>query len=233
MLSGFAYTKYHGTEKDYIGTGMLNLAIPYIIKAKICVCIGSGGGFVPALMRLTQREAEIPNSKTFLVDANVSERGFGSPERSAGWLSSDNPFKKLFPDIELCIELSEDFARTFRDRSDHQIDYLHIDGDHTMKGCADDFINFEPLLSEHAIITFHDTRYSSVQKAIGYIRQKYPNYDIIDMPELSQGIAIAKKRRNSDCPTRLGGARNDPESDVEIVEKLAWDRNMNKDTKKS
>ena len=79
---------------------------------------------------------------------------------------------------------------------------LHIDGDHTMNGCFEDFANFEKLLSEFAITTIHDTRYSSVQKALGFIRQKYPQYDIVDMPELAQGIAIIKKRRDPSCSPR-------------------------------
>jgi hypothetical protein len=224
LLSGFAYAKYHGIESAFLGSGMLNFALPYTLRAKVCVCIGSGGGVVPALMALAQAEASVQDPLTILVDANLAAAGMGSPERERGWMSKGNTFTDMFPEIRIHIEKSIDFSRAYVGRYGVPIDCLHIDGDHTMDGCFTDFEVFEPLLADSAIVTLHDTRYSSVQKAMGYIRQKYPNFDIVDMPELGQGFAIAKRRLNATCATLIGGARPDPESDVRHIERLRSQR---------
>src|SRR5690242_13390644 len=61
--SGLARTTYswsHGADSgSYIGSGLLYFAIPYMLKAKTCVCIGSGAGFVPRLMHQAQLEAHV------------------------------------------------------------------------------------------------------------------------------------------------------------------------------
>src|SRR5262245_47159520 len=46
----------HGAEGDYLGMGLLYYALVYGMRAKVAVCLGSGGGFVPRLMRQAQRD---------------------------------------------------------------------------------------------------------------------------------------------------------------------------------
>ena len=49
----------HGSDgKEYLGGGMLYYTMAYITRAKVCVCLGSGGGFVPRLMVQAQRDLQ-------------------------------------------------------------------------------------------------------------------------------------------------------------------------------
>ena len=60
----------HGAEENstFLGAGMLYYALCYAMQCKTCVCLGSGGGFVPRMMRQAQRDLGLPESRTILVD---------------------------------------------------------------------------------------------------------------------------------------------------------------------
>lgn len=45
-----AWADSHNGRGDYLGTGMFYYALAYMKKAKLCICLGSGGGFVPRIM---------------------------------------------------------------------------------------------------------------------------------------------------------------------------------------
>ena len=60
----------HGSDNgsDDLNAGLIYYALAYSARAKTCVCLGSGGGFVPRMMRQAQRDLNIEGSRTFLVD---------------------------------------------------------------------------------------------------------------------------------------------------------------------
>lgn len=218
-VADVAFSEYHGVDTSHLGAAILYYAFAYGLKARLCVCLGSGGGTVPMLFRQAQRDSGLEGSKTLLVDANRPESGWGSPRRQGGWLERTNPMTFRFSDILVWQITTAEAARVL-DTEGATIDVLHIDADHTADGCFHDFAAFEPMLAEHGVCTMHDTRYSSVQKAIGYIRQTYPLFDIIDFPDLAQGVAIARRRRRADCTPLIGVARPDPEADVRRGERI-------------
>lgn len=41
----------HGASKENLGAGMLYYVLAYAAQAKLCVCLGSGDGFVPRILR--------------------------------------------------------------------------------------------------------------------------------------------------------------------------------------
>ena len=45
-----SYRWTHGANDTYMGSGIMYFSIPYFLKARVCVCLGSGGGYVPRLM---------------------------------------------------------------------------------------------------------------------------------------------------------------------------------------
>ena len=50
------YRWTHGANDLYMGSGIFYYAIPYFLKAEVCVCLGSGGGFVPHIMSQARLE---------------------------------------------------------------------------------------------------------------------------------------------------------------------------------
>ena len=71
----------HGAHDAYLSAGLLYYTLTYAMRAEVAVCLGSGGGFVPRLMRQAQRDAGIAErSRTILVDGNVPDAGWGAPQ---------------------------------------------------------------------------------------------------------------------------------------------------------
>lgn len=145
-----AWKESHGADDSgALGAGLFYYSIVHMKKAKLSVCLGSGGGFVPMMMKQAQRDLGLSNAKTVLVDGNMG--GFGRPK----WMSEDSHFRINYPDIEILIDSTANIAK--EKQGDWKIDYLHIDADHSFEGAMKDFRDYLPLMSKNGIITFHDT----------------------------------------------------------------------------
>ena len=186
----------HGADHDYLGSGLLYYAIVYALRAQVAVCLGSGGGFVPRIMRQAQRDLGIgETSRTILVDGNNPAVGWGAP----AWLAEDSFFRSHFPDVEIIVDLTGNAARSVFEKHDISIDYLHIDADHSFEGCFEDFKTYRRFLHEGSIITFHDTNLAGagVKHVIEHIRTLC-DCDVVDFPEIGEGIALVRTRKVSD-----------------------------------
>lgn len=185
----------HGATDDFLGSGMLYYAVAYAMKARVAVCLGSGGGFVPRLLRQAQRDAGIASESTvILIDGNCPQAGWGSPR----WLSSTSFFRRAFPDVRILVETTE-VAATRLSRENVRIDYLHIDADHSYAGARTDFDRYLPLLADHFVITFHDTDEPGVDQLLLELRQR-DDLDVVNIPEIGRGVAIARPRRGRTAP---------------------------------
>jgi hypothetical protein len=198
LTVGDKWCTSHAAEPDTenLGAGMLYYSLAYSLRAQTCVCLGSGGGFVPRMMRQAQRDLELPESRTFLVDGveNVSaERKniWGSPD----WVKEDSPFRHNFPEVETVISLTEDAFHNVFAPSGQPIDYLHVDADHHYDGAKLDFDLFSTLVPEEGIITLHDTTNfrppCGVPQLLSEIREK-GEFAVIDFP-IAYGTAILKR----------------------------------------
>jgi hypothetical protein len=182
-LQQTAFAWSHGADAlSYIGSGILYFAIPYVLKARTCVCIGSGGGYVPRFMHHAQVEAKVQGARTILIDANKGK--FGRPN----YQSERSFFRKRFSAIEIVEMNSADYAAVAKNQ-DIKIDYLHIDGDHTYEGALSDFTKYLPLMSNKGLITIHDTGGRFPCAAI-VSTIKGMGHSVIDLPHVGEGMAI-------------------------------------------
>ena len=91
------YRWTHGATDLSMGDGLLIYSIIHYLRAKTCVCLGSGGGFIPRIMtqaRIDLYDCEIFEGNrdynwgdigtTFLVDASNGVGGF------TDWLEVDS-----------------------------------------------------------------------------------------------------------------------------------------------
>lgn len=191
----------HGAAEHYLGMGLLYYSIVYINRAQTVVCLGSGGGFVPRLMRQAQRDlglAEI--ARTILVDANKPEVNWGAP----AWLSPDSFFRQAFSDVELFISTTSEAAKNYFSPQAIVIDYLHIDADHSFAGCLEDFRLYRPFLRKGAIVTLHDSNLdvAGVGAVVEYLRTR-EDCEVLDLPDSGCGTALV--RITGDHPPRFGG----------------------------
>ena len=162
-LEPVKYRWTHGATDLHLGDGMLVYSLILFNRAKTCVCIGSGGGFIPRIMTQARRDlweqgifegnnqAEWGDiGTTLIIDAANGVGGF------TDW-TEENSFLRQHFDPQVILETSERAFYDYFVRQDIKIDYLHIDGDHSYNGVKKDFDLYSTIMSENGIITIHDT----------------------------------------------------------------------------
>ena len=152
-----SYRWTHGANDYYMGGGIMYFSIPYFLKARVCVCLGSGGGYVPRLMvdcvhelNETQMYGEDKYGEVYVVDAT---NGFNG---EVDWSDEDSFLREKF-NPRFINSTTEDAFYNFFVKRDVKIDYLHIDADHTYEGCKLDFDLYSTIMNENGIISIHDT----------------------------------------------------------------------------
>ena len=152
-----SYRWTHGANDTYMGAGIFYYAIPYFLKAQVCVCLGSGGGYVPRLMvdcvhelNETHMYGEDKYGEVYVVDATNSVNG------EVDWADEDSYLREKF-NPRFINSTTEDAFYNFFVKRDIKIDYLHIDADHTYEGCKLDFDLYSTIMNENGIISIHDT----------------------------------------------------------------------------
>lgn len=140
------WSESHGVEGDHQGAGALYFGLPYMLRAKRCVCLGSGAGFVPLQMLGAQRrlvqEDVLSGTDVSLVDANVGIWGLPVYESGA----------EIDPELRLVKKLTADAVSELSD-----INYLHVDADHSYDGVLSDLLAYIPKMSGDWAVTVHDT----------------------------------------------------------------------------
>lgn len=188
----------HGSDGGgYLGGGLLYYALAYMSRARLCVCLGSAGGFVPRLMRQAQRDLGLEGARTVLVDATIGLTAAADPRGRAPrkkwgrpqWVDSNSFFRTEFSDIEVLVRFTKDVAA--EKAKDWQIDYLHIDADYSHGGRWADFVDYAPLMAPNGFITCHDTdgrlpcsRVLADIKAAGH--------SVVNFPEIGWGVALIR-----------------------------------------
>ena len=173
------YRWTHGAGDLHLGDGLLIYSIIHYLRAKTCVCLGSGGGFIPRIMtqaRFDLYDAEIFSGNndinwgdigsTYLVDASNGVGGF------TDWTDENSFFRKNF-DPRLLLTTTERAFYDFFVKEDIKIDYLHIDAGHSYEDVKQDFELYSQLLQPHGIISIHDTD-------ISFEKEHYITDDIRD-----------------------------------------------------
>lgn len=157
------YRWTHGATNENMGDGLLVYSLIQNMRAKVCVCIGTGGGFIPRIM--TQARIDLFKQgifegnndlnwgdigTTYLIDAC---NGIGGPNDLE---NEDSFFRKKFQP-RFIKDTSENAFYNFFVRQDIKIDVLFIDGDHSYEGVKKDFDLYSTILSDKGIIIIHDT----------------------------------------------------------------------------
>lgn len=157
------YRWTHGASDYHLGDGLLVYSVIQYMRAKTCVCLGSGGGFIPRIMsqaRMELHDQEIFSGNkqmewgdigtTILVDANNGINGH------TDWTELNSFFRQNFP-CRVIIDSTDRAFYNYFVKEDIRIDYLHIDAGHSFENIKQDFDLYSSILSPHGIISVHDT----------------------------------------------------------------------------
>jgi hypothetical protein len=157
------YRWTHGATKEHMGDGLLVYSIIQHMRAKVCVCIGSGGGFIPRIM--TQARMDLWEQKIFEGNNDKNWGDIGATYvvdacNGIGGKSDIEDESSLFRSAfhpRFIKETSEKAYYDFFVKQDIKIDVLFIDGDHSYDGVKLDFDLYSKILSNKGIIMIHDT----------------------------------------------------------------------------
>lgn len=157
------YRWTHGATDKYIGDGLIVYSVIQHMKAKNCVCIGSGGGYIPRIM--TQARYDLYNQDIFEGNSDYNWGDIGAtylvdPCNGVGGPSDvddENSFYRTHFYPRFIKETSEKAFYDFFVTQDIKIDVLFIDGDHTYEGVKKDFDLYSTILNEDGVIFIHDT----------------------------------------------------------------------------
>jgi len=176
------YRWTHGATDLHLGDGLLIYSVIQYLRAKVCVCLGSGGGFVPRIM--SQARMELHDQKIFegnklieygdigttiLVDAS---NGIGG---ETDWIDENSFFRQHFP-CRIILETTENAFYNYFVKEDIKIDYLHIDAGHSYENVKQDFELYSQLLNPYGIVSIHDTDSSYEKEHIVSHDIKLENY---------------------------------------------------------
>jgi len=184
ILKGDTYAPSHHARDGFLGGGMLYYALAYMIKAELCVCLGSGTGFVPKMMRQAQLDAGVVDGKTMVIDADLESAGWGSPD----YFKNETEFTKNFADVIRIKELSVEASKRFEPGS---IGYLHIDADHSYEGVKADFEAYKDKITPRGMITLHDSIPRDRGCGVYRLVEELRNLHSVDVTNLSIGTGVA------------------------------------------
>lgn len=157
------YRWTHGATDLHMGDGIVVYSLIQHLRAKNCVCIGSGGGYIPRIM--TQARIDLHKQGIFEGNDTYNWGDIGATyvvdvcngvggDTDIG--DEDSFYRKTFYP-RFIKDTSENAYYNFFVLQDIKIDLLFIDGDHTYEGVKKDFDLYSNLLSDHGIIMIHDT----------------------------------------------------------------------------
>lgn len=157
------YRWTHGATDFHMGDGIVVYSLIQHLRAKNCVCIGSGGGYIPRIM--TQARIDLHKQGIFEGNGDYNWGDIGATyvvdacNGVGGDTDMDNEDsfyrKNFYP--RFIKDTSENAYYNFFVLQDIKIDFLFIDGDHTYEGVKKDFDLYTQLLSENGVIIIHDT----------------------------------------------------------------------------
>ena len=157
------YRWTHGATDLHMGDGIIIYALIQHLRSKNCVCIGSGGGYIPRIM--TQARIDLHKQGIFdgNGDYNWGDIGATYVVDACNGVGGDTDInneesfyrKNFYP--RFIKDTSENAYYNFFVLQDIKIDFLFIDGDHSYEGVKRDFELYTQLLTDNGVIIIHDT----------------------------------------------------------------------------
>jgi len=156
------YRWTHGATDLHLGDGLVVYSLIQHMRAKTCVCIGSGGGFIPRIITQARRDLydqgifEGNNEfnwgdigVTYVVDAM---NGIGG---KVDWFKEESFFRRTFHPRILGTTTEQAFHNHFV-LNDIKIDYLHIDAGHSYENVKEDIKHWYPKVRPGGVMAGDD-----------------------------------------------------------------------------
>lgn len=157
------YLWSHGASSLHVGDGIVLYALIQQLRAKTCVCLGSGGGFIPRIMTQARRDLHsqgIFEGDSYEIWGNIGGTWVVDACNGVGghvtWESEDSFYRSHFSPCFI-KDTTENAYYNYFSLQNFKLDIVHIDADHSYEGVRRDFYLYSKLLSPGGVITLHDT----------------------------------------------------------------------------
>ena len=189
-IKTFVPVKYrwtHGASDYDLGDGLLIYSIIQLLRAKVCVCLGSGGGFIPRIM--TQARIDLYDQGIFEGDRDYNHGDIGATylvDAANGvggeinYDDKDSFFRYQFVP-RFIKDTTENAYYNFFVKQDIKIDFLHIDAGHSYEDVKKDFELYSNIISDNGMISIHDTD-ENFQKELIITEDEKEYYEFFDGP---------------------------------------------------
>jgi len=159
-------------EDRNLGLGWLYYALVRLLRPRTAICIGSWRGFVPIILGQGLKDNN-EGGKVVFIDPSMVDDHWTDSNRTQAWfaeLGQDN--------IQHYRMTTQEFLISDAFKNLGSVDLLFVDGFHSEEQARFDHEAFEPLLSEGAMILFHD----SVRKITSYMYgpEKHYEHTVVD-----------------------------------------------------
>jgi predicted O-methyltransferase YrrM len=142
------------TKNADLGYGWIHYSLIRVLKPKHLLCIGSGYGFVPAVMAQACKDAGVGHVD--FVDPGYGPGDLNHWTGQAFWKSNEG--KSIFEKFGLKKWITHYLMENskFAQKRRREYGYIYIDGDHSVEGVSLDFELFWPRLIDGGVMLFHD-----------------------------------------------------------------------------
>ena len=172
----------HGAvEGSYkLGFGLVYYALVQALSCELCVVLGSGGGFVPRMMRQAQLDFGI-EGRTVLVDGDMGN--WGRPQ----WMAEDSFFRTEWPDIEWLKMSTEEAVDHFAEES---IGFLYIDADHSR--AYEDYVLYFRKVAIGGMIGIHDIA-TKCGAGPAFAKVRFSGVEAIEFADIGAGVGLLRR----------------------------------------
>ncbi len=189
-LKKFNPVKYrwtHGATDYDLGDGLLIYTIVQLMRYKTCVCLGSGGGYIPRIMTQARLDLHAQGIFEGSIDYNHGDIGVTYLVDAANGVGGkinyddDNTFFRYQFAPRYIKETTENAYYNYFVKQDIKVDFLHIDAGHSYEDVKNDFELYSKLLTPNGMISIHDSD-EKFQKELIITEDEKEYYEFFDGP---------------------------------------------------
>jgi|TARA_B100001564_G_C20534225_1_gene621274 hypothetical protein len=189
-LKKFNPVKYrwtHGATDYDLGDGLLIYTIIQLMRYKTCVCLGSGGGYIPRIMTQARLDLHAQGIFEGSIDYNHGDIGVTYLVDAANGVGGkinyedDKTFFRYQFAPRYIKETTENAYYNYFVKQDIKIDFLHIDAGHSYEDVKNDFELYSKLLAPNGMISIHDSD-EKFQKELIITEDEKEYYEFFDGP---------------------------------------------------
>lgn len=186
-------------EDNNLGLGWLYYGMARTYRPRHVVCIGSWRGFVPMMFAKGMAD-NLESGRVTFIDPSMVDDFWTEPKRVKDWFSRFN-----LTNIDHHQLTTQAFVTTQSFANLAPVDLLFVDSMHTKEQASFDHRSFESLLSEEAVVLFHDSVTSKSSTIYGdkntyeytvfeYIKElkQSGNFQVFDIP-VTDGLTLVRR----------------------------------------